>query len=293
MSSNLPANIKVKPEIVKISDIESNTFVRTGIDPDRVQFLGTLVESGVVLEPILLIPAYELDDKGRINLIAGTSKRNVVNGRHRLRMYDFLLDHDEVKALTIVSGVETEVQLISLAFQSNMGGALPPTQGDISHTVASFLERGVFKKDIPALLGMPEVAVKKFINDVEAQLERAKVSRAVKRVLREDITTSEAAKLEKTTPEKVRSHIAAGRRRERETSVAAANKDVAHALKVLSSTVHTTMRHLFRKYDDGDVVADDVRGVFRKIDSSGTTFTKAVKDLRARFEDKVSGNGRK
>jgi len=64
MGNNLLQGIKVKPEMVAIEDIETNTFVRTGISADRVEYLGLLVAAGTVLEPILVVPEYQVDAKG-------------------------------------------------------------------------------------------------------------------------------------------------------------------------------------------------------------------------------------
>lgn len=290
--SNLLEGIRVKPEIVRIEDVETNAFVRVGISDDRVQFLGLLVQAGTVLEPILVIPEYEVDAKGRLSFVAGSKKRGVVDGRHRLRMEDLLLDHTEVKVQTIVSGVETEAQLIALAFRANnVEGPLPPDQQDIGHTIELLLEKKVPKKDIPALLGLPEVAVRKYVNDVETRWERAKTYRGYKIVINQGISVPEAAKQAGTTPEKLRNYIAAGRRKGREEDVAVVKKDISHTYKSLSTKLQMVMRGLSKKYDDGDVVAQDVLEILTSIEASQARIVKTVKDLRARFEAKLN-NGK-
>lgn len=290
--SSLLQGLKVKPELVAIEDIETNTFVRAGISDDRVEFLGLLVTAGTVLEPILVAPEYEVDAKGHLNFIGGSKKRSIVDGRHRLRMEDVLLDHSQVKCLTIIGGLENEAQLIALAFRANnVGGPLPPDQQDINHTVELLLEKKVPKKDIPALLGLPEVAVRKFIGDVEARLDRAKTYRAYKLVVNKAVSIPEAAKEVGTTPEKVRNFVAAGRRKRKQSDMEDVKREISHTFKSLSSKVQITLRLLSKKYDDGDVVSQDVLEVFKNIEGYQSRQAKVVKDLRQRFESKLGGNG--
>lgn len=225
--------------------------------------------------------------------LLNNGRYNMVDGRTRLWMYDQMFDKAEVQALIIVDGLKNEAQLISLAFLlNNPEGPQPPDKGDVEHTVEELLKRKVPKKDIPSLLGLPDMAVKKFINDVETRFEHAKTLRAFKHVVNSGMSVSEAAEAEGTTPEKVRNYIAAGRRKRKASDLESASRNISGSFKSLSSTIHMTMRVLTGKYEDGDVTAKDVFDVFKKIEGYQTRNSKAVKALRERFEGKANGNGK-
>lgn len=204
-----------------------------------------------------------------------------------------MFDHKEVKVQTIISGLETEAQLIALAFRANnVDGPLPPDQQDIGHTVELLLEKKVPKKDIPALLGLPEQAVKKYINDVEARWERAKTYRGYKLVVTQGVSVPEAARQAGTTPEKVRNFIARGRTKVREDNITKVSKEMRQVFKSLTSKLTSNMVSLTKKYDDGDVVAQDVFDLLKSIEASHVRIGKVIKDLHDRFEAKLNtGNG--
>lgn len=46
MSKNPLEGFSLKTRMVKIEDIDTNTFVRTGIDQNRVELMGLAVEGG-------------------------------------------------------------------------------------------------------------------------------------------------------------------------------------------------------------------------------------------------------
>lgn len=283
--------LKLKTAMIPIDKVETNTFVRTGIDQDRIQVMGLAVEGGAKLPPIVLIPAYEVNSRGEI-VPLNNKMYYMVDGRHRLLMEDQMFDHTEVAAQIIMGGVTTEAQLISIAFLLNSpDGPLPPDKGDIEHTIEELLKRKVQKKEIPTMLGLPDMVVKKFINDVEQRLEHAKTLRAFKHVVNKGMSIPEAAQKEDTTSEKLRNYIAAGRRKRKANDLDSANRTVSGSYKSLNSTLHMTIRILVGKYDDGDVTAEDVINVFKKIEGFHARNAKSIKDLRSRFEAKTKTAG--
>jgi hypothetical protein len=289
MRKNPLDGLKTKTIMVPVANIETNTFVRSGIDHNRIELMGIAVEGGAKLPPVILFPAYELNSKGEISSLCNDTFF-MVDGRHRLFLEDQMFDSDKIAAQIILGGIKTEAELISLAFLlNNPDGPMPPDKYDIEHTVEELLKRKVPKKEIPAMLGLPDAVVKKFVNDVEQRLEHAKTLRAYKHVVNKGMSIPEAAQREDTTPEKVRNYIAAGRRKRKASDVESASRTISGSYKSLNSTLHMTVRILVGKYDDGDVSGDDILGILEKVEGFHTRNAKSIKDLRARFEAKLNG----
>lgn len=285
--SNPLAGLKTKGEMVSVDKIDVNTFVRDTINPGRLELLQLAVESDVKLPPIVLVPSYEVF-KGEISPL-NDGRFAMVDGRHRLWVYKNTFDQDEVSAI-IVTGIKTESQLISIAFQLNApDGPLPPDKKDIEHTVTELLKRRVAKKEIPNLLGLPDVAVRKYINDVEARLQHSTTLRAYSRVVKEGMSIPDAASAEGTTPEKLRNYIAAGRRKRKQGDVDAMNTEIARLFKSLLSSLHMLGRNIGKKFADGDVTSDDGVELYDKLEKGLSKATKVVDDLANRFIAKAEG----
>lgn len=286
--SNPLAGLKTKGVMVPVEKIEVNTFVRSNISQDRIDLLKLAIEGDAKLPPIVLVPSYEVTRGGKISPL-DDGRYSMVDGRHRFWVHKNIFDCNEVSSI-VVSGIETEAQLISIAFQLNgPDGPLPPDTNDIEHTVEELLKRKVSKKEIPILLGLPDVVIRKFVNDVEARLERATVYRAFQRVVKDGLTVADAAKAEGTAPEKVRNFIASGRRKRKQEDVEEMTREIARLCKSLSGTLHANSRIIGKKFADGDITADDGIDLFGRMEQCLTKLTKIVKDNADRFIAKAEG----
>ncbi len=285
------ANLKTKGLMVPVEDIDTNTYVRTGIDQNRIEVLKLVVESDVKLPPIVLVPSYEVLKNGEISPL-NNGRYSMVDGRHRLWVYKTIFDEKKVSSL-IVNGITTEAQLISVAFQLNApDGPLPPGKNDIEHTVGELLRRKVPKKEIPNLLGMPEVAIKKFINDVEARVSHAATVRAFRRVVTDEVSVQDAAKAEGIPPEKLKNFMAAGRRVDvRKQDTDRTIREVNELFNSVSRSIRGTSRSLTKRYEDGDVTSDDVIDIYAKMEQGLSKAMKIVKDLTDRFIAKAESGG--
>ena len=283
--------LKIKTHMVLAKHIKTNTFVRTGLDQDRVQLLNVLRESGVVLGPIVIIPDFDVKD-GMLNFLHN-DKYAIVDGRHRYWMETAILGSTEIKSQIILAGLTTEAQFISVAFRSNnTGGPKQPNQGDIEHTVELLLEGGTPKKDIPGLLDMPEKAIRKFVNDVEIRVAHEKTARSYQLVIRKDMSIPDAAKAEGTTPEKLRNYIAGKKRRNKAEKIEIVSRDIGTTFKSLNSKIHGTVRQLIKLWHDGDVTAEEVMKILKKLEERCGGTVKIIDDLKARFAAKAIHRGK-
>ena len=293
--------IRTKTAMVPVAKIDHDFFVRTRINEDHAMYLAMLLEGSekeadaerrVVLPPVLLIPTYTVDSKFRLSFAQASDTYKVVYGRHRLHAEDVVLDHLEVKAEIIVSGVETESQLISLAYRENTGGSLPPTQKDSEHTVEMLLDRNVPKKDIAQLLCVPTSLAMKFIRNVEIRLDQAKVSRAHHHVAFDGMTVPQAAEKEGVTVAKVQDRIIAGNKKRKQGEIEEMSREIGHSYRSTSSKLSNSLRILFTKYDEGEIDAKTVFNILKQIESAQKKAVKTAADWRARFEAKLVSNGK-
>lgn len=285
--------MKTRKMSVAIGSLDKNLFVRNSLDQDRVTALWELLESKVVLDPMLVFPEYEIVN-GRIKIVVGGTKFIIVDGRHRYEAHD-ICGHKTVDVEVITEGVETESELIALAYKRNIGGALPPTQKDTEHTVEAMLERGASKKSIGELLGLPPALARKYVNSVELRLKRTKLKRASMEVAEGQITATEAAAKHGVPMDQLQEAIGGKKpgKKGRKGDVEDVQKSLTLTYKGLSSKNGAMLRSLLEKFDDGDVSATEVVEVLEHMDRLVAQQAKNLADWRKRFDAKQKpGNGK-
>jgi hypothetical protein len=295
---NLLQGLKTKGLMVPPDMIIVNLYVRKELSQDHCMYLACLLDDAddpVALEPIVVIPEFEDRTDDVLHFIQGSDKYVLVYGRHRLWALDKILDRSEVKVLVILEGITTKSELISLAYRENTGGSLPPTNADTEHTIEELLKLKASKKKIADMLGLPPGLARKFVNNVESRLERAKVNRVLRKVAEESITIVEAAREEGVDPGKVRRKMVTGAGPDVNGNEDAdmVRREVSNTYKSLASKNASRFRSLLEKYDDGDVNAKFVFDVFRQIEDLQNRSRTATAEWRKRFEAKVSHASKK
>lgn len=255
--------MKAKIEIVEIKNLQTNLFVRKELDQDRVLYLAELLENGVVLDPIEI-----------------TSERMVIDGRHRIEAYQLL--NKRVIEAKIVE-VADEIDLIAKAYKANVGGALPPSSQDTEHTVVLLLERGEPKNKIGKLLGLPMGMARRYINDVQSKLARAKLQRAAAAIIDGGLTLAKAAEQYDVEPDKLKEVISGHRRDQHKVGVVQIRGELTRTYKSLSSKNAALMRSIRDKYEDGDVTEKQVREILNHIKHLQKLASKAIVDWEKRL----------
>ena len=248
---------------VPIKELKLNLFVRQALDQGHALYLAELVKNGVALPPIEI-----------------TVDLTVIDGRHRIEAHE-LNNLAEIDA--VVVDVADESELIALAYKANVGGSLPPTQEDTEHTVALLLDRGEAKKHIGEMLGLPAGMARRYINDVQSKVARAKLLRAAAAVTDGGLTVAKAAEQYEVDLDKLKG-VLSGNRQKHKMGVAEIQRELTKKYKGASSKNAALFRGLLEKLEDGDVTANQVLAIFTHVESLQKRAARAVGAWRSRFE---------
>jgi hypothetical protein len=85
------------------------------------------------------------------------------------------------------------VEIIALAHQANLGGALPPTTADIEQVVMMLLGEHVAHTKIIQILGLPAAVCRIYITNAKSKLDRTKLLAAQQAMAEENLNVTEAA----------------------------------------------------------------------------------------------------
>lgn len=261
MSSN-------RKEVVleQIGNLVLNLFVRKELNPDRVIFLAEMIQNGEKLHPI------------KIN-----RQRMVIDGRHRIEAHD-LNNLKEIEC-TILD-INDEAEIISEAFKSNLGGALPPTPEDTEHAVELLLKRGESKKRIAELLALPIGMAKKFVTDVQSRMNRVKKQQAAAAVTEGGLTMQQAATKYDIDIEQLRDFMS-GFKKKNKQGIDALQRTLTVLYKSLGQKNAASLRRTIEKFEDGDVTEKQVREIFVHLEQLQKKSARAVADWKRRFEASV------
>lgn len=260
---------------MKVADIKVAFYVREEISQDRVDQFADLYTSGVTLPPLLVA-------KDSLELI---------DGRHRLQALQFL----ECEEVDVQFTEETDrVVLIGTAFKENFGGALPPTQSDIEHTIKILIQAGAPAKAIVAQLApLPSRIVHHYLKDVRSQLVKDRLVAAMNDVLDGTHKLPEAAKKHDVSEEALKEKLSGKRSKKRK------NATVGDAKSVISKQCHIfsgmfvgRARKLIQANEDGDVSDKDMVAFFEKFGKQVKQIETVKNDWLNRFETKRKQRGK-
>ncbi len=235
--------------LVKLSDISETFVVRVKLNDDHVLYLASLLEAGKDVEPLLL------SDEGNV----------LVDGRHRLA------------AIRLTGGIEefpceirkfdSEGDMLIAALEANVGGSLPPSPADITLTMQLLLSAKMSKKEIVEkvnqIVGFPPSLIKKHLNKVQANLNLARLQKAVSAVARGDLTVQQAAENNSVDLGDLRDALSANgkRRGERDHDINKLKAHVGQNFTRASSVMGHNLSLLATHLEDGDVKPSDVKEV--------------------------------
>ncbi len=258
-----------KTKLVQLADLKTNLFVRKEIDQDRVLYFAELIENGQTLPPIKI-----------------TRDNRVVDGRHRIEAHVL----NDLKGIRVeVVDIDDEIELIAEAYKANVGGALPPTPQDTEHTVMLLLERGESKKRIGELLGFPPGMARRYVNDTQSKMSRAKLLRAAGAVTDGGLTVAKAAEQYEVDIEKLKETLS-GHRKKHKRGIVEIQRGLTTTYKSNGLKNAALIRSLLEKYEDGDVTERQVREIFEHIDSLQKRAIRSFGDWKKRF-DALNSNG--
>lgn len=265
---------KSRTIIVAVADLQTNLFVRESLDQDRVLFLGELHESGVKLDPIMIC----------------AKNKEIVDGRHRKEMYE-ILGIKEIQAKVV--DIDSDIDMISMAYKANSGGAKPPTQADTEHTIQSLLGCGATKKSIASLIGLPPSFARKLVNSVESRVKHANLNQAANAIAENNMTVAHAAEKFGVDVEQLKSMVSGSKRNRKKSGVEEMRRNLTRMYRSLGGKHASMLRSLLEKLSDGDVAPKFVAEVFSHIQDLQVRQIRTVCDWKKRFDAMVNGDDKK
>lgn len=253
---------------VSISNLKTNLFVRQALNEDHVQYMGELIESGVVLPPIKI-----------------TRDNVVVDGRHRIAAHEL---NDKTMIEAEIVDVADESDLIASAYKSNVGGSLPPTRQDTEHTILLMIERDVSVKRIGEMLGLLPGMARKYVKEVQSKAARQRLMDAARAVTEGGLTVAQSAEKYGVDPEKLKDFLS-GKRRSNKFGVAEVQRALTTRYRSLGQKNAALIKRLLEKREDGDMSDRQVRQVLAHIEQLQKKSARSIADWVSRFNAKVNG----
>lgn len=269
------ASLTTPTVIVALADIKQSFSVRLSLDSERVALFESLYRTGADLPPLLL-----------------TTENELLDGRHRKAALENL---GRSEALCTRRTVTSTADAIMIAFTANLGGALPPSQGDMQKVVRLLIAEKLSMRSIVDLMAeranaMPRRYISKMVDDVRTAIKKAAVDRAARAVLTEGKTLDAAAEEFGVESEQVRLRLSADGIRGDAQNVEAeklANvlSGLSTSFKSVSRVVGSNLKHALKMHELGAVEDDYVHAILRDVSSRIRRLQKSQEDWERRFAE--------
>lgn len=254
-------------EIWRITDLKTNSFVRTCLNEDRFLGLSLLIDSGVELDPI------EITADGR-----------VIDGRHRIEAH--LLSHKSDIRCEAVD-LKDETEIIARAYKANCGGALPPTRADTEHTIRQLIERGVQHRKVAEALDLPYQMVRTFLKEIDRKITHNKILLAAAAMSSQDMSPSVAARTFGVDLQKLKDFLRIGQQRAKKNAAFEPRRDLTKLFKSRGASQAGILKKVMEAHDDGTFTARQVEETLDHIEGSIKQMSRSVAEWRARFNARV------
>lgn len=253
---------------IKLSQIQETFFVRAELNEGRVQFFREMFEADADVDPIIVT-------RKTFQLVSGRHRCAGATAAGKEEIIGFLIDEAPL------------VDLIVEGFKSNVGGPLPPSPADFNHTLRLLLEQGVSRRRILDMLGestgLPRKLLIRHLDDVQSDMAKTRLARAVEAVTDGGFSVPQAAKEHEVEESTLRARLK-GLRTKPELGLDAVKSRLTGKFKGFSSTNAKTAKSLIERFKDGDVTSELVRGVFAHMQHLIRKADRVVADYLNRFE---------
>lgn len=241
----------------KLTDLKELFFVRVALDHGRVEDLGKLHDNGMELPPIIISTS---DNPDLCDVI--------IDGRHRKVMYT---QRDVKKVKCELRHYNTLAEMILDAWRANSGGALPPTQQDIIHTLQILVEAGQTRaaiiESVSLSIGLPPRLVRRQLDEVQSLIAKARVVKAKNDVLKNDLSVKEAAKKHKVDLKTLQRNLGM-EKKEDKGSNQQMKASISTVAKKLSLTIGHNMSQSIRDLKDGVATEDVAKDTYSHLGNS-------------------------
>ncbi len=260
---------------VKLEDLTIPFYIRTNVDPDRASFFRARYEKGDYVAPILVTEETLQVGDGRTRILGAqqAGKRDID---------------------VIFCAEANRETLIAAALMCNapMNASLPPTEGDILHTMDLMVREGVSQRNIKAYVvratGLAPAHVRKLLRTIEKRDEVRRINLARDDVAKE-VPMAEAAKTHGVPLKKLKDAIAGKKSKGKPATLlegpkAAITTTATRANRSFGQNFGTATKHFEDKLISEDELESILRHEFSKVRALGAL----VNSHKDRFE-KLTG----
>jgi hypothetical protein len=248
--------------MVPITSLKTNLFVRKSLNYDHANMLKKLMVAGKKLPAIQINPDFV-----------------VIDGRHRIAAHEMLgLKEIEVEVIAVTD----EIDMSSMAFKANDGGALPPSDADKEHTVELLIDRKESHHNIAKLLGLPLDLVRHYIKSIKSKSSARKLAAAAADVTTGGLTMTKAAEAHNVDIDKLRTKLGGGIHCHEGLDGLKARISSSH--RSIAARDAAVCRGVIEKYEDGIMTAKQAERIFDYLGRLHESATASLADWRKRFE---------
>lgn len=248
---------------VELTKLKTSFYVRKKLSDDHVLQLALLIESGVNLPPLTI--SYD---------------NEIIDGRHRKAALEML---GRKTAECSIHGQRSPGEQVILALSANVGGSLPPSSDDITHSMVLLLNQGWTQRRILENMPFPREVSKKYLKTAWGVVLSAKLSAAMKAIAEEGLTVKVAAEKFGVPLEKLQEHMNPNRKKAKQQSAAWRKTHISRAYQGFHRKIAHEIQKVVEGFEDRKISEQEVFDTFDDIFDLINKGTKRVEEHRNRF----------
>jgi hypothetical protein len=265
--------------MMKLADLQLSVFARRGLSDTQVRHLTTLVENGVELDPIEVARGI----KGVSN-----SQNTVVDGRHRIQVYRNL-KVDRIKVVLLDH--MTKAELLARALEANIGGALPPSNEDITYVIDQLLDAGETKTAIAQHLSyFPPSMARRVIMWAESNQQKRKVKAVLAEVAKGNISINQAAEKYGINAGVIKE--AMGGKAKDVASAMMLSANVERIFRSASAQLRRTLQTTLDAHLDGNIADTECEAVLKQVKNAAHRMEMNLRGYFERLESQKAQHAR-
>lgn len=254
-----------------LTDYSTEFFVREKLDERRVQmFEGLYTRRAPV--PELVLGKIKDDESGKLYLVDGRTRDAALRRMGRthaefeVRTYDSLAD------------------MIADALKMNYGGSLPPTEGDILHTVRIMVESGVTLTNTCRLLAFigPKI-VRELYGEAEKQIIAASMIKARKAVAG-GMAVADAANRFQVPKPKLQRLLAGESKQPVKSVVGQLEIRISNRFKALAPAMTKVLMEVSRMFQSGELSEKDTVSIYSHLRKLHNNVSASIDEAERRLK---------
>jgi hypothetical protein len=140
------------------------------------------------------------------------------------------------------------------------------------------------KSKIPEALGLPAKMVRTYIDTIDSKRKRQVLMSAISAVTDDGLTVAKAAEQYGVDLQRLKDELSGRRKKKGQNGVGEMSAELTSSFKSIGNSTAALLRKAVQKFDDGDLTAGQVLGLFEDVERLQKLAAKAVADRRKRFE---------